>query len=368
MGRTTERLAKLRSKMAATGADLVALGPSANTAWVLGFHTYPDERAAILLISPTAEACLMPALNAEASRDNTDIRFFEWADADGPDAALAAALDHVGARGAKKVVLDETMRADFAMLVLDALPGAAHAFTLPTVGTLRMHKDDADFAVLKENALINDRAMQAGFAALRPGVTEQDIADTICAEFTANGAKPHFWIVGANENGAFPHHHTSGRVIHSGDAVVMDIGAQKGEFPSDMTRMAILGDGPEGYAEIHAIVETAVRAGLAAAKPGARACDVDNAARGVITDAGYGQYFVHRTGHGLGLTGHEPPYITGSSDVVLDEGMVFSIEPGIYLPGRFGVRLEEIVFLRSDGPEILSDLPRDLYVAGGERR
>jgi len=127
-----------------------------------------------------------------------------------------------------------------------------------------------------------------------------------------------------------------------------------------MTRMSVLGHPPEGYLEIHAIVERAVKAALSAARPGGMAKDVDAAARNVITEAGYGEFFVHRTGHGLGIDIHEPPYITATSEVVLDEGMVFSIEPGIYLQGRFGVRLEEIVILRADGPEILSELTRKL--------
>ncbi|RKD35636.1 metallopeptidase family M24 [Rhizobium sp. WW_1] len=126
--------------------------------------------------------------------------------------------------------------------------------------------------------------------------------------------------------------------------------------------MAVVGLPPEGYGEIHTIVEKAVQAALRTARPGVLARQVDDAARKVIADAGYGQYFVHRTGHGMGIDGHEPPYITATSDTVLEEGMVFSIEPGIYLPGRFGIRLEEIVILRADNAEILSDLPRTAHV------
>ncbi len=130
-----------------------------------------------------------------------------------------------------------------------------------------------------------------------------------------------------------------------------------------MTRMAIVGHAPDGYDEVHAIVERAVQAAMAAARPGVLAKSVDKAARDVIAHAGYGEYFVHRTGHGLGLEVHEPPYLTATSETVLEEGMVFSIEPGIYIPGRFGIRLEEIVILRADGPEILSSLPRQAFVA-----
>ena len=142
----------------------------------------------------------------------------------------------------------------------------------------------------------------------------------------------------------------------------MDIGGRVDGFPSDITRMAVVGHAPEGYGQIHTIVEHAVLAALKAVKPGALASDVDRAARKVISDAGYGEYFVHRTGHGMGIGGHEPPYITATSDIELAEGMVFSIEPGIYLPGRFGVRLEDIVIVRANGPEILSELPRGVHV------
>ena len=145
----------------------------------------------------------------------------------------------------------------------------------------------------------------------------------------------------------------------------MDIGGGKDGYSSDITRMAVMGTPPKSFIEIHAIVEAAVQAAMAAARPGVKAHVVDDAARGVITDAGYGEYFMHRTGHGMGIEIHETPYITASSQTVLEEGMVFSIEPGIYLPERFGIRLEDIVILRADGLEILSDLPRDVEVING---
>lgn len=360
---TKKRLAALRDKMKATGTGLVAIAPGSHMDWLLGFHPHPDERPCLLLVGAEKETFLMPVLNAEGSREETDIPFFTWADADGPQAALAAALDDIGAQGVEKVALDETMRADFALLLLGALPGARHAFTAETLGALRMRKDAAEFSRLKMNAGIADRAMQKAFAAIRPGMTETELAAVVKEHFASEGATPSFWIVGAGGNGAFPHHQTGGRALEEGDAVVIDIGGRKDGFPSDITRMAVVGRPPEGYGQIHTIVEKAVQAALKAAKPGVLAKEVDAAARKVIADAGYGEFFVHRTGHGMGIDGHEPPYITATSETVLEVGMVFSIEPGIYLPGRFGIRLEEIVILREDGPEILSTLPRDLHVA-----
>jgi Xaa-Pro aminopeptidase len=330
--------------------------------WLLGFHPHPDERPCLLLIAPEKQCFLMPGLNAEGTREFTDIEFFNWADDVGPVAALNDALAAIGASAPGKVALDETMRADFALLLLDALPAdTIRDFTPATLGGLRMVKDSAEYKALKMNAGIADRAMQAAFSKIKPGMTENEVAAEIRAHFSSESASPQFWIVGAGGNGAFPHHSASEKVIQEGDAIVIDIGGRKQGFPSDMTRMAVVGEPPEGYGQIHSIVEKAVQAAMKAAKPGAHAKDVDAAARGVITDAGYGEYFVHRTGHGLGIDIHEPPYITATSETVLEEGMVFSIEPGIYLPGRFGIRLEDIVILRADGPEILSSLPRETH-------
>ena len=360
---TTQRLAALRVKMKETGTDLVAIGPGSHMQWLLGFHPHADERPCLLLVGTEKETFLMPGLNAEGSREETDIEFHTWADAEGPHSALVAALASIDAGEAKNVVLDETMRADFALLVLSALPEPSYRFTDATLGALRMRKDAAEFASLKMNAGIADRAMLKAFDAIRPGISERELAAVIKDRFAEEGATPAFWIVGAGGNGAFPHHQTGERRLAEGDAVVIDIGGRKDGFPSDITRMAVVGRPPEGYGQIHTIVEKAVQAALKAARPGVLAKEVDAAARRVIDDAGYGEYFVHRTGHGMGIDGHEPPYITSTSETVLEEGMVFSIEPGIYIPGRFGIRLEDIVILREDGPEILSSLPRDLYVA-----
>ena len=360
-----DRMARLRARMQETGTGLVAIAPGSHMQWLAGFYPHPDERPCLLLVGPEKAAFLMPALNAEAAKLSSDLPMHAWADADGPDAALASALDAVFPARQGRIVLDETMRADFAFLVADALPGLPRAFTGDTLGLLRAIKDEDEYRRLKTSAALDDAAMKAAWAAIRPGMSENQLADVVRDHFAAHGARPLFWIVGASENGAHPHHSTSDRILKTGDAVVIDIGGRLDGYPSDITRMAIVGEAPEGYAEVHAVVEQAVQAALAAARPGVRAKEVDKAARDVIAAAGYGDYFVHRTGHGLGIDGHEPPYINATSEAVLEEGMVFSIEPGIYLPGRFGIRLEDIVILRADGPEILSDLPRDAYVAKG---
>lgn len=358
-----QKLKRLRQEMTAQDIDLVALGPTAHTQWLLGYAPYPDERMCLLLISKTDEVFVMPALNANAVREHTDIEFCEWADDHGPFDALDVALEKVVGTGVKKVVLDETMRADFALNLLDKLDGATHQFTKSTVGALRMRKTEAEYQLLKLNAQIADEAQEVAAKTARPGVTESDVAEAVKEHFMSKGAKPVFDIIGANENGAFPHHHTSDRVLKSGDVVVVDIGGTTKGYPSDITRMVAVETLRDDYQEVHDVVEAAVQAALAACKPGVKTSDIDKAARDVITKAGYGEYFTHRTGHGLGIEIHEEPYLSASSDVILDEGMVFSIEPGIYIPGKFGIRLEEIVYLRADGPEVLSERPRDVVIA-----
>lgn len=358
------RLDTLRQRMQIEGSELLAVSPGTHMLYLLGFHPHADERPCLLLISASAAVMLCPALSAGEVMAKSDIPLHCWADEHGPEAALTNALVALDASDCQHVALDETMRADFALLLLGALPAAKHSFSLDTLGWMRMHKDKAEYQHLKMNALIDDRALLCAAENARAGMTERELADVIRAAFAREGAATEFVIVAAGANGAHPHHTPSDYVIQPGDVIVTDIGGRKDGFPSDMTRMIAIGEAPAGYAEVHAVVEAAVQAALRAAQVGARACDVDAAAREVISAAGYGEYFTHRTGHGLGLDIHEPPYITATSQVILQPGMVFSIEPGVYLPGRFGIRLEEIVILREDGPEILSELPRKLIVSG----
>ena len=216
------------------------------------------------------------------------------------------------------------MRADFALLVLDAMPaGTRRSFLEDTVGFERARKDSSEYAILKANALLDDDAMRAAFAALKPGVTELQIAGVVRDYYDAHGAKTAFARVGFGENGAFPHRHTGGRVLKSGDAVLIDIGGRMNGYRSDMTRVAYCGEPGTEFCKIHAVLDRAVDAAVAKVKPGVSAKTIDKAARDVIADGGYGKFFSHRTGHGLGIDVHEQPYITASSETVLDEGHVF---------------------------------------------
>lgn len=357
------RRSRVRSAMLENAIDLLAVAPTENMTYLLGFHTHPDERPCFLLLTTEAEAMLVPELNAADARQRTDLPMETYADAEGPAEALERVLTHLSQREVNRLALDDTMRADFAMVLQERFPNAEAARASSVLSPLRMRKDATELASIKANAHTADEAMIAAFAAIRPGVSERDVARVVRDAFEGQGvASVNFAIIGSGPNGAYPHHATSNRPIEAGDPVVIDIGARMDNYNSDITRMAVIGQPSKELVEVNAVVERAVQAALAVAEPGVAARDVDAAARRTIEAAGFGEAFVHRTGHGLGVTGHEPPYITRSNDTKLEAGMVFSIEPGIYLPGRFGVRLEEIVILTDNGPEILSALPRSLHV------
>ncbi|WP_333828240.1 M24 family metallopeptidase [Pararhodobacter sp.] len=356
------RLRRLQQQMKATGTELLALAPGAHMHWLLGFAPHPDERLCLLLVGHEKAAWVMPALNATDARQHTDLPFHEWADATGPAQALAETLADI-CPAPRRLSLDETMRADHALMLLDALPGAAHSLAGAEVGALRLIKDAGECEALAENARIADEAQKAVRAALRPGVTETEMVQVARDAFAAHGARCEFGIVAFGPNSAFPHHHSGPRTLAPGDVVLVDIGGRKGAHYSDITRMAAYGHAPEGYDDVHAVVESAVVAALAAVRPGVPAHAVDDAARGVIEQAGYGAFFTHRTGHGIGTEVHEPPYMTSANTDLLEEGMVFTIEPGIYLPGRFGIRLEEVAIVTADGARILSGLSRALHIA-----
>jgi Xaa-Pro aminopeptidase len=358
------RIEALRRRMHDDGIDLVALAPSDNLRYVVGFSPVADERACMLLVSADAALVLMPSLNAEqAVAEAPELELVRWSDDAGPSAALREALARDGGDAARRVAADPEMRADHLLLLQGAIPEAAFVGASVVVGPLREVKSADELSALQVAARTGDDAVRAAFAACRPGVTELEVGEAAAAAFRAGGSEAVLMtIVGGGPNGAYPHHHTGRRELEPGDPVVIDLVARLGGYASDITRMAFVGTPSERYLEVHGVVEAAVQAGLAAARPGVTCHEVDAAARGVIEDAGFGKWFVHRTGHGLGLSVHEPPWIMRGEEVALRQGMVHSIEPGIYLSGEFGVRLEEIVHVTAEGCERFSGLSRELHV------
>lgn len=275
---TDTRLAALRARMEQTGTDLVALGPSSHMAWLTGVHPHGDERPVMLMVSADYAGFLMPALNAAAARQDTDLPFHCWSDDQGPEAALEEVLAACGAtRADLSVVLDETMRSDFSLRLLAALETPRHRFTEDTVGLLRTRKDDQEAAAIKAAHLANDTAVKAAFNALAEGVKERDIVEIIKAEYAALGATLEFCSVCFGASSAFPHHTPGETRLEREMAVLIDTGCRLDGYPSDMTRCGYFGTPTGAYEEVFAVVEQAVQAALAAAKPGARASDVDKA-------------------------------------------------------------------------------------------
>ena len=358
------RLTNLRAAMEAAGVDLIAVGPTANMRYLTGHVSHPDERVCLLMVSQDAAGLVVPRLNADEWAAHTNLPLYPWADADGPEAALRAGLAGLGR--VKQLAFDGATRADFLLALWEV---ARPERTLPAetlIRPLRVRKSAQEVESLARAADQADRAMQAAIAVCRPGVTEAAVAWAAEAAFRQDGAEEVcFTLVAAGPNGAFPHHHSSQRALQVGDAVVIDIGASLDGYKSDITRMVFIGEPPAEFLRAYQAVLRANQRARDAVRPGISAGEVDSAARASLEADGYGPHFIHRTGHGLGLEGHEPPYIMAGNPMVLEEGMVFSIEPGVYFPGQFGVRIEDIVVVSCDGCRNLTGFNHDLVVTYG---
>ena len=247
----------------------------------------------------------------------------------------------------------------------DALPGSTFATTSAVLSKLRMRKDRTEIDLLRRAAHSADASLARVAGEGLEGRTEGDVARSLSRHLVETGCDAAlFWIVGSGPNGASPHHEPGERRIQAGDVVVLDFGGRAGGYCSDLTRTVSVGEPPAEVKEVHEIVRQAQEAAFQATKPGVSAEEIDRAARRVIDHAGYDKAFFHRTGHGIGLEEHEPPYIVEGNAMPLEPGMCFSIEPGIYLESRFGVRIEDIVTVTDVGAERLNQAPRDLLVVG----
>jgi len=357
---TTEQIERVRAAMEGQQIDLLAIPPGDDLRYVAGFTTLADERPSYLFVAADVMVFLVPELNAAQAEAHLPKPLLTYGDAEGPAAALAAARQRLGTR--RRIGVGDTMRADALLWLQQQWRDAEFVPASLVLAPLRMRKTAQEIDALRRAAAAADAAVKAAWQACRPGAAEAETAAAADAAFRAAGASEVHTIVGAGPHSAFPHHHTSARRAAAGEPVLCDLGGRLDGYWSDITRMAYLGVPPARYREIHAVVDAAVQAALAVIRPGVPIRDVDLAARRVIERAGYGSQFVHRTGHGVGLTEHEPPSITHTNALPLEAGMAFSVEPGIYLPGEFGVRLEEIVVVTPRGADVLSRLSRDVEV------
>ncbi|ELZ13700.1 peptidase M24 [Halovivax asiaticus JCM 14624] len=357
--------------------ECVVLSPGPNMTYLSGFVDEPMERHLLLFVPRSGEPIfLAPTMYDEQLRaDSWVTRRRLWDDGDDPTDALTkivADLDLVGGR----VLVDDRMWALFTQDLRDALPDATFGLASEVLTELRLTKNEVELEAMARAATVADdvsvEIRELGASAV--GMTEAELAreiETRLADYGGDG--PSFeTIVGAGPNGAKPHHRHGAREIRAADPVVLDFGTRVDGYPSDQTRTVVFGDAgsttagdsagpetvPDEFSRVFETVREAQEAAVATVEPGIAAEAVDRAARDVIEAAGYGEQFVHRTGHGVGLEVHEPPYIVAGNERTLEPGMVFSIEPGIYVQDSFGVRIEDLVAVTENGCRRLNDSPR----------
>lgn len=353
------RLDRLRSLMADRGVDVALLSVGADLPYFTGYEAMPLERLTMLAVPRDGEAVLVvPLLEEPRVVDRGAFTTHPWGETEDPIAIVAGV-----ARRAGSIVIADPTWSVFLLGLQAALPGATFASATPLTRELRMRKEPEEIEWLRHAGAATDRVVdrleEVGFAGRR----ERDIAADIAAMTVAEGHDlSTFTILASGPNSASPHHETGERVVVEGDAIVLDFGGRAHGYHSDTTRTLHVGPPGDRFAEAHAVLEEAQAAGRASVRPGVAAQDIDRATRVVIDAAGYGEYFIHRTGHGIGLEGHEHPYIVEGNELPVETGMTFSIEPGIYIPDEFGMRIEDIVAVGDDGVDELNRSDRRLRV------
>lgn len=362
-----DRIAAAQDLTAKAGLDALLLTPGAELRYLTGFDAMPSERLTALVV-PNAglPTMIVPKLERpgaeEAGLSEAGVVIADHTD---DQDAYRLALDTIGAslgRPGVRIGASERMWASQWHSLLAADAGLELHMASQVITGMRIVKSESEIAELARAAAAIDRVHMRMAEWLRPGRTEAQVAQDIAEAILEEGhSRVSFVIVGSGPNAASPHHEVSDRVLLDGDVVVVDIGgAVDTGYGSDCTRTYSLGDPPADFTAYYGALRMAHQAGVDAVRPGVTAAAVDAAARDVLERAGYGDEFTHRTGHGIGLDGHEEPYIVSGNDTLLVAGMAFSIEPGVYMSGRHGARIEDIVVCTDTGVRRLNTLPTDL--------
>ncbi|RFC74679.1 aminopeptidase P family protein [Streptomyces sp. AcE210] len=357
------RMERAARSAADAGLAGVLVAPGPDMVWLTGYSPTADtERLTMLVLAPGQDPVLVvPTLEApDAAKavgaDALTLR--DWTDGKDPYAVTAPLLDVSGRFG-----ISDNAWAMHLIGLQKALPDTSYASLTEALPMLRAVKDAAELERLTAAGEAADATYEEIKKVPFAGRRETDVAGDLADLLRQFGhSQVDFTVVGSGPNGANPHHEAGERVIENGDMVVLDFGGLKHGYGSDTSRTVHVGEPTAEEQRVHDVVREAQAAGCAAVEPGAACQDVDRAARAVITEFGYGQYFIHRTGHGIGVTTHEPPYMIEGEEQPLVPGMCFSVEPGIYLPGRFGVRIEDIVTVTEDGVRRLNSTSRDMAI------
>ncbi|WP_217242934.1 aminopeptidase P family protein [Streptomyces sp. AC555_RSS877] len=358
-----DRMVRAARDAADAGLSGLLVTPGPDLVRLCGYRpTALTERLTLLVLVPESEPrLLVPAPqrpDAEAAPGAGALRVSQWRDGQDPYAAAAGLLRPNGHYG----VSDATWALHLLGLQ-EALPLTTYRALSMSLPMLRAVKDDHELARLAAAGAAADAAYEEILAVRFAGRRETDVAGDLARLLLAHGhGQVDFTVVGSGPNGADPHHEAGERIIENGDMVVLDFGGLKDGYGSDTTRTVHVGEPTDEERAVHDIVRRAQQAAFEAVRPGVPCAEIDKAARTVIEDAGYGAYVVQRTGHGIGVTTHEPPYLVAGELRPLVPGMCFSIEPGIYLPGRFGVRIEDIVTCTETGGRRLNSTPHEMAV------
>jgi Xaa-Pro aminopeptidase len=343
-----DRRGRAAGVLRARGLAALLVSPGADLFYLTGYQLGVSERLTCLVLDRDGSATLVcPEFEApRAANAASDVARAPWAETDDPYAAVARLV-----RAPGPLAVADQMWAAFLLRLESSMPEREFRLASEITKELRMRKDGAEQEALRLAAESADRAYARVLARPFAGRTEREIGAELAALLREEGHdEVGFTIVASGPNGASPHHETGERRVVQGDTVVLDFGGARRGYRSDITRTVHVGKVADGESDrVHDVVRHAQEAGYAAARNGASAESVDAACRAVIDEAGYGAYFIHRTGHGIGLDGHEHPYLVRGNREALEPGMAFSIEPGIYLPGRFGVRIEDIAVIDDDG-------------------
>jgi Xaa-Pro dipeptidase len=367
---TIERIQRLKPLLRASGADYVALVPGPDLTYFAGLHMHLSERPIVALIPASSDNGRPPILiapffevgKATSGPVKLDWKVHSYRDGVPYQTAFDEAAQAHGLRDVIIGVEPTQMRVLEWALLSQAIPGARQVSAADAIAELRMRKDSAEIAAMKRAIQLSEEALSKTLEEVVPGMTERQAASILMNYLLAAGADNLAFspLVQTGPSGANPHAGAGDRVLRQGDTLIIDFGMTLDDYSSDITRTIAVGGLDEEMQRVYEAVKAANAAGRVAAKPGVTCEAVDKAARDVIEAAGYGQYFTHRTGHGLGLEGHEPPYIVGGNTLALQPGMTFTIEPGIYIPGKGGVRIEDNVVITDTGCESLTTFTRDV--------
>jgi Xaa-Pro dipeptidase len=355
------KISDLAKSMADKDINALFVGPSSDLQYLTGLSPFADERfKALVILADGRYFYICPALYLEETKKEIgeDIKIYVWDDSSGFLNALKEVNKDFDIEG-KRIAVNEGIRAIDLLDIKQLIP-AEYVKACELLGRLRIIKDETEQENMRKAAEIIDEAVVDLTKFIRPGMTEKDVKDRLedfCLERGSSFSFPP--IIASGPNSSMPHYNDYSRRIQEKDIVILDIGCVYNGYCSDTTRTVFVGEPTEEQKKVYNVVLEANKQAEQFVREGVKASDIDKKARSVIEDAGYGEYFVHRTGHGIGVAVHEEPYIMQSNDMVIEEGMAFSIEPGIYLPGKFGVRIEDIVIAKKDGAEVLNKSPKD---------